>query len=629
MRRAGIIFSLVAILFACSCQQAEQARRLPVDAFFQNPLKTSFLISPDGSHISYLQNYRNRLNLHVRTIDGKSVRRVTSFTDGNISSYFWAGKDELLFMKDASPADGPGLFSVSSGGGPVKTLLAAGKFRMRLLNSNRIKNNQLLLALNLRDSSLFDVYKMNILSGKLVLQVINPGNVTEWFADEDARIRLAFSRDGVFETLLFRRNEGENFSKVLTNNFKASIVPLGFCYKDPACIYALSNQNRDKMALVEFDCLKGKEKKVIFSHPEVDVSDGGYSLSRRGPAFAAFETWKKQRYYLDDSVKSVYQKIESLLPKAEIRVAGKDLSEQKLIIRTYKDKSPGAYYLYTIADQKLRKLSDVNPSLPERELSEMKPVSFMSRDGLTINAYLTLPKGSSGKNLPVVVIPHSNPESRNSWGFNAEVQFLANRGYAVFQVNHRGSFGYGKAFWTSGFKQWGRKMQDDITDGVLWLTDQKVADPKRIAIYGASFGGYSALMGVSHHPELYRCGVSYSGMINLFSYIRAVPPYYKPYLQMYYEKVGNPETDVDYFREVSPIFHPESFKLPLLIAHGGIDPRVNISDVNLFVRNLKNRNVPVTYMVKQDEGHFFRRQENRQEFYRNLEKFLADNLAKK
>jgi dipeptidyl aminopeptidase/acylaminoacyl peptidase len=629
-KRACIVLSLAAIILTCSCHRTERARRLPFEAFFQNPMKTSFLISPDGESISYLQNYNNRLNLFVRSLDGRQARRITSFNDGNVSSYFWAGNDELFFMKDPAPGDyGPSLFSVNRRGGGVKNLLPPGKFRIRLLNSNRIKNDELLLALNLRDSSLFDVYRLNVRSGQLSLAATNPGNITEWFADEDAHLRLAFSSDGVFETLLFRRNDSDRFSPVITNNFKTNIIPVGFCGQNPTCIYALSNQNRDKMALVEFDCLTGKEKKIIFAHPEVDVTDGGYSLSKRRPMYAAFETWKKQRHYLNDSVRAVYQKIESLLPNTEIRVASKDLSEKRLIIRTFKDKTPGAYYLYMINEQKLYKLSDINPSLPESELCEMRPVAFTSRDGMTINAYLTLPKGSDGKELPVIVITHPNPEARNSWGFNSEVQFLANRGYAVFQVNHRGSTGYGKTFWIAGFKQWGGKIQDDITDGVKWLIDKKVADPKRIAIYGASFGGYSALMAVSQHPELYRCGVSYSGLLNLFSHIRAVPPYYKPYLQMFYEKVGDPEADADYFREVSPIFHTEDFRLPMLIVQGAKDPRVNVNEANQFVQRLKKRNVPVQYLLKENEGHSFRNTENRQEFYRTLERFLADNLGKK
>jgi dipeptidyl aminopeptidase/acylaminoacyl peptidase len=263
------------------------------------------------------------------------------------------------------------------------------------------------------------------------------------------------------------------------------------------------------------------------------------------------------------------------------------------------------------------------------DMAEMKPISFRTRDSLLVNGYLTLPKGRTKKNLPVVVMPHGGPDSRNSWGYNSEVQFLANRGYAVFQVNFRGSKGYGKKFWTAGFKEWGGKMQDDITDGVRWLISEKIADSSRIAIYGYSFGGFSALHGLISRPDLYRCGASYSGFTNLFTYLKDIPPYYRPYQQMYYEIVGNPEIDADYFRAVSPVFHTDKIKAPVLIAQGARDPRVNMNETNQFVKELKKRKVPVTYILKDDEGHSFRKIENRLEFYRELEIFLDKNLSRK
>ncbi|MXV17612.1 S9 family peptidase [Hufsiella ginkgonis] len=617
------------ILCVCVACTGEEAKMLPFESFFANPVKTSFLISPDGNFISYLQPYKNRLNLYVQTVDGKQVNRITNETDRNISSYFWANNNEMVYMKDRADDEGVRLFVVDKVKGAPQDLLPPGKFKAKLINPNRLKNNELIIALNKRDSSVFDVYRLNIPKRKLEMAAQNPGNITEWYADEDGQIRLALSSDGVNETLLFRESEGQGFKPVITSNFKTTIAPVGFCGKERTCIYALSNQNRDKMALVEFNCKTGKEEKIIFSHPDVDVIEGGYSTTTRRVLYATYETSKKHRHYLDDSVKNVYQQLEKQLPNTEVRINGRDAAEKKFIIRTFTDRSPGAFYLYTLADNKLLKLSDVNALLPESELCEMKPISFKSRDGLLLNGYLTLPKGKKVTDLPVVVIPRSNPEYRNSWGFNSEVQFLANRGYAVFQVNCRGSLGYGKEFWIAGFKKWGTGIQDDMTDGVKWLIGQKIADPKRIAIYGNSFGGYSALVGLYSHPELYKCGVSYSGLTNLFTHLKAVPPYFKPYLQMIYEKVGSPEKDADYFRAVSPVFHTDRFKAPVLIAQGAKDPRVNVNETNQFVKELKKRGVPITYILKENEGHNFRNQENRQEFYRSLEKFLADNLNKK
>jgi dipeptidyl aminopeptidase/acylaminoacyl peptidase len=260
----------------------------------------------------------------------------------------------------------------------------------------------------------------------------------------------------------------------------------------------------------------------------------------------------------------------------------------------------------------------------------MKPVSFKARDGLTINGYLTLPHGSKATDLPVVVMPHDNPwRSRNTWRYSDEVQFLANRGYAVFQVNYRGSIGYGKAFYSAGFKQAGGKIQDDITDGVKWLISQKIADPDKIAIFGGGFGGFSALYGVSFHPELYNCAIVQYGVINFFTFIKDVPPYLKPRLQMIYDMVGNPETDAEQLRAISPVFHTDKIKAPLLIFQGAKDERANISELNQFVRELKKQNVPVTYFLKPNERNVFRNEHNRMEMYTEIEKFLDNNMRVK
>jgi dipeptidyl aminopeptidase/acylaminoacyl peptidase len=271
---------------------------------------------------------------------------------------------------------------------------------------------------------------------------------------------------------------------------------------------------------------------------------------------------------------------------------------------------------------------DENYHLVAVALCRMRPIRYKSRDGLTIHGYLTLPKGKPGKKLPVVVNPHGGPWTRDYWGFNPEVQFLANRGYAVLQVNYRGSTGYGRKFWEASFKQWGRKMQDDISDGVYWLIRKGIADPKRIAIYGGSYGGYATLAGVTFTPDLYACGIDYVGISNLLTFMKSMPPYWKPGLEKMYEMVGDPEKDATLLRAASPVFHADQIKVPLLVAQGAKDPRVNIDESNQIVAALQKQNIPVEYMVKENEGHGFRNEENRFEFYEAVEKFLAKNLGK-
>ncbi len=618
-------YFLLATLVSCSMEKA--TKRIPIENFFNVPINTSYLVSPDGKYISYLKPDNNRIHIYVETLDGKTTTQLTCDSNRSISNYFWASNDEILYLKGGYEDKEPGLFAVKIDGNNKRELLSFPNTKIRLISAGPVRDGQVLVSLNKRDSTVFDAYRLNIKTGKLSMLLQNPGNITKWYSDPAGKLRMAIASDGVNETLLYRDKESQNFRGVLTNNFKTSIFPVGFS-ADNSCIYALSNKNRDKMALVELDCVSGKEHRVIYSNSQVDVSEAVYSVNKKKLIYAGFETWKKERYYLDDSFKAIFKKLEKLLPNTEIVLASSDSSEKKFIIRTYTDRNPGSFYLYSLDDEKLVKLSDVNSSLKVENMAEMKPISYKTRDGLTVNGYLTLPRGMPSKNLPVVVMPHGGPDSRNSWGYNSEVQFLASRGYAVFQVNFRGSKGYGKDFWIAGFKEWGGKMQDDITDGVKWLISEKIADPSRIAIYGFSFGGFSALHGLMSKPELYKCGASYSGFTNLFTYFKDIPPYFRPYLQMYYETVGNPETDADYFRAASPVFHTDKIKVPVLIAQGARDPRVNMNETNQFVKELKKKKVPVTYIFKEEEGHVFKNSGNRLEFYKKLEIFLDQNLSR-
>jgi dipeptidyl aminopeptidase/acylaminoacyl peptidase len=237
-----------------------------------------------------------------------------------------------------------------------------------------------------------------------------------------------------------------------------------------------------------------------------------------------------------------------------------------------------------------------------------------------------LPKGRIAKNLPIVVHPHGGPWVRDNWGFNPEVQFLANRGFGVLQMNYRGSTGYGRKFWEASFRQWGLSMQDDIADGVKWLVDQGIADPKKVAIYGGSYGGYAVLEGLTKTPDLYAAGVDYVGVSNLFTFMKTVPPYWKPFLEMMYEMVGNPEKDKALFEANSPALNADRIKAPLFVAQGAKDPRVNINESNQIVEALKKHGVAVEYMIKEDEGHGFHNEENRFSFYEAMEKFLTQHL---
>jgi dipeptidyl aminopeptidase/acylaminoacyl peptidase len=324
-------------------------------------------------------------------------------------------------------------------------------------------------------------------------------------------------------------------------------------------------------------------------------------------------------------METIFNDLERQLPGYEIDLQSANKDENIFVVAAWSDRTQGVRYLYDTASRTLTKLAEIAPWLNEKQLAEMRPISYQARDGLTIHGYLTLPRGG-GKNLPLIVHPHGGPWARDDWGYNAEVQFLVSRGYAVLQMNFRGSTGYGREFWEASFKQWGKKMQDDVSDGAAYAIEQGIADPARVCIYGGSYGGYATLAGLAFTPELYACGVDYVGVSNLFTFMKTIPPYWKPMLEMFYEMVGNPETDKALLADASPVLHADNIRAPLLIAQGAQDPRVNIEESNQMVAALKEHGIAVEYLVKENEGHGFHNEENRFEFYEAMEKFLEKYL---
>jgi dipeptidyl aminopeptidase/acylaminoacyl peptidase len=621
------IYLLLPLLFAC---QHKSGRVIPVNDFFKSQERVAFAISPDGKNLSYLKLIDKKQELFIENIESGKSLQLTHLDDNIIGYYFWVSNDELIYYKEKQSASKHAdVFIINKSGSNERRLNDNEKSRIQVLKDELIDNKYLLVSSNKRDSTVFDVYRLNVRNGKMEMAVKNPGNITDWITDSKGQLRLAMSSDGVNETLLYRKNEHESFRPIQTNSFSTTFRPISFSETEPDVVYAISNVNRDKTALVELNCKTGKETRVLFANDTLNVVDAQYSNSKKQMGFVICETWKKEKYYLNDTVKQFYNKLDKLFPGTEYRIIDRDKDENLFIVRTFTDKNPGSYYLYFANKGQIKKLSDFNASLEEQDLAEMKPISYTSRDGLKINGYLTLPLNKQPINLPVVVLPHNGPGSRNSWGYNPEVQFLANRGYAVFQVNYRGSSGYGKQFTAAGYKQWGGKISNDINDGVKWLIAQQIANPKQVAIYGTGLGGYIALNSIYSSPGMYACAASNSGVINLFSYLKSIPPYLKTNLQMFYTIIGNPVTDVDYMRQVSPVFHSEKINVPVFIAQHTSDPAINSGEVVQFVKELKKRDVKITYLEKTNESSSVSNDKSRQQLYLALEQFLENNLKKK
>jgi dipeptidyl aminopeptidase/acylaminoacyl peptidase len=609
----------------------QRIRLIPLEDFFRNPEKTSFKISPDGNYLSFLMPWEHRLNIYVQKIGTEQVVRITQAKQRDITNYLWANNQRLVYLMDQNGDENYRVYGVNIDGSDFKDLTPFDKVKVRVIDDLEDIPDEILIGMNRRDPKLFDAYRLNIKSGELRLVGDNPGNISGWLTDNAGQLRVAVATDGLRDTLLYRQTEADPFKAIATTSFKDTLAPLFFTF-DNQYLYVSSNLGRDKQAIYRYDLAGGKLLDLIYEHPDVDVGELLRSKNRQVITGVSFFTDKRRYHFFDKDRAQLQNFLQQKLPGYEV-VAGdggmnlKSKDENRVIVRTYSDKSLGAYYLYTKSSGELKELAEVSPWLHETELADIQPISYQSRDGLTIHGYLTLPKGVEPKNLPVIINPHGGPWARDHWGFNPEVQFLANRGIAVLQMNFRGSLGYGKGFWEAGFKQWGRKMQDDVTEGVHWLIDRGTADPKRIGIYGASYGGYATLAGVTFTPDLYACGVDYVGPSNLFTLLASLPPYWGLEIQKFYEMVGDPVKDKDLLQAVSPFFHADQIKSPLFVAQGAHDPRVKKAESDQIVAALKKRGVVVQYMVKDNEGHGFHNEENRFDFYRAMEKFLGKYLG--
>ena len=624
-------------LFSCTNETAKQklneivmAKQIPLEDFFKNPEKSSYQISPNGSFYSFMAPYKNRMNIFIQKIGDSSATQLTFEEARDIAGYFWPNNEQIVFLKDEGGDENFHLFGVNIDGSNPISFTDFDGVRAQIIDDLPDQKDFVVIGLNKRNKQVFDPYRLNLKSGEISMLAENPGNIQGWMFDHDGKLRIATAIvDGVNQSILYRETEEEEFKTIITTNFKEGFSPQFFTF-DNKNIIGSSNLGRDKSAIVEFDPITAKEVKVLYANNDYDVNGVGYSRKRKVITAAYFNSWKSERHYFDSTSKAIFEKIQKQLPGYEIGISGINKEENTIILRTYSDKSLGAYYIYTSEDNKMEKIIEVSPWIDENEMSNQLPISYNSRDGLKINGYLTLPKGynmENAKNLPVVINPHGGPWARDNWGFNPEVQFLANRGYAVLQMNFRGSTGYGRKFFEASFKKWGREMQDDITDGTQWLIDKGIADSTRIAIYGGSYGGYATLMGLVKEPQMYAAGVDYVGVSNMFTFMKTIPPYWEPMLEMMYEMVGDIVIDSAMLREVSPVFHVDKIKAPLFIAQGVNDPRVNVDESDQMVKAMKEKGIEVEYLVKEDEGHGFRNEENRFDFYRAMEKFLSIQLS--
>ncbi|MFN8256301.1 MAG: S9 family peptidase [Bacteroidales bacterium] len=630
-----LLIALTALVLIAGCTPGSKVKETPAPLidmknFFKNGEKDNFQISPDGKYYSYIASYKDMLNVYVQKIGDNNAIRVTNDTLRSIWNYFWKD-NRIVYLQDVGGDENYQIFSINANGKDLKAYTPFPGYRSYVLDVLSFipgKEKEMLIAINKRDKQYFDPYLLNIETGKLTIMYENKQNLDSWYTDNDGVIRMATKTDGVNITYLYRNTGKDVFQELITTSFKETFYPQSFDAENKN-IYVLSNIGRDKIALVEYDPVAKKEVKEIFAQPDYDLQGFVYDKKKKVIANVYWSGEKAEDFYFDKQRDTIWKKLLKQFNGYKVYFGSMDDEMKNGIIVVYNDKLPRKYYVCDFSSGKVKEIANPYPWINENDMAEMKPITYKSRDGLDIHGYLTLPKGIEAKNLPVVVNPHGGPWYRDGWGFNSEVQFLANRGYAVLQMNFRGSTGYGKTFWQASFKQWGKKMQDDITDGVEYLKKEGIADPERIAIYGGSYGGYATLAGVAFTPDLYKCAVDYVGVANLFTFMKTIPPYWKPYLDQWYEMVGDPVKDSILLAEASPVLHADKIKAPLFVAQGANDPRVNKAESDQMVAALKKRGIEVEYMVKNNEGHGFLNQNNQFDFYSAMEKFLDKHMKTK
>lgn len=609
------------------------------EVFFGNPKIAAGNISPDGNRIAFMKTYNGIMNLYVKGVDENfEEAKVLTKSKSPILGYFWTRDSKyILYVNDKQGDENLNIYSVN----PSKdwsedsnqNLTPLNDVNVQIYKVSRSNPDFLWIGINDRDKAWHDLYKLQISTQELTLLYQNEERITGWEFDWDENIRLAYRSDeNGFSEILSVKDLME-FNLIYKTNLQESAHIAGWD-EDNNKAYLVSNKGDVNLStLYYFDVHSGQVEKLE-SDPANEVDFGSLVLNRntREILCTLYIGDKVRRYWRNSKWKEMFLKLEEKFPGRQIEITSSTDDYQKMLISVGGDRFVTEVWMYDWTNNSFLYQYTPRPELKavEDKLSPMEPIHYHSSDGLKISGYLTLPISAKNKqNLPCVILVHGGPKGpRDYWGYSGEVQFLADRGYAVLQPNFRASGGFGKAFLNAGDKQWGRLMQDDITWGVKYLISEGIADPKRIGIMGGSYGGYATLAGLAFTPDIYACGVDIVGPSNLFTLLESIPAYWEAGRKWLYEMTGDPDTEEgkELLKSSSPLFSADKIVKPLMIVQGANDPRVKKAESDQIVEALKANGHPVTYLLAEDEGHGFRKPLNRMALYAEIEKFFANNL---
>lgn len=631
-------FLLLACLALAQVLPAQQAPLIDRELFFDNPEIAGGQISPNAKWMTFLKENKGVMNIWLKKLNEpfENARPITADTTRPIRGYFWTYDSKfILYAQDKGGNEDFHVYALNPFAGPgpdgvptARDLTPYEKTRAMIYQVSKKDPNKMWVGMNDRDPAWHDLYTVNIATGQRTLLRKNEERITGWTFDWDENLRFASrTRDDGFSEIL--RVDGNSFTKVYETDPLEGAGIVAFT-KDNKQPYMTTNKGRNFSELVLFDPTTMQET-LVDKDPsgKVDFGGAGFNALTRELEFTVYEDARERIYFRNKAREEEYNYLRAQFPGMEVGSGSMDKKQRTMLVSVYSDTDPGATYLYNRKKKELTFQYRPRPKLNPEHLSPMQPVSYKSSDGLEIPAYLTTPKGAAPKNLPLIVMPHGGPWARDYWGYDPYAQFLANRGYAVLQMNFRGSTGYGKAFLDAGNNEWGQLMQDDITWGVKHLVAQGIADPKRTGIMGASYGGYATLAGVTFTPDLYQAAVAIVAPSNLNTLLGSIPPYWEQIRKFFHLRMGDPGTPEGkaQLERQSPLNYITKIKTPLLVVQGANDPRVKKAEADQIIVAMREGGIPVEYICAPDEGHGFARPVNNMAFLAATEKFLSKRLG--
>lgn len=605
---------------------------IPRDVLFGNPERTSPQLSPDGQYLAYLApDDANVLQVWLRTVGQADDRQLTADQKRGIRFYTWTyDGEQLIYLQDSDGDENFHIYAVNIHTNNVRDLTPFQGVKAQPVDIDPNYPNEILVGLNLNDRQKFDAYRINLTNGAVEPDTENPGNILGWTANSQFQVQAAIAAtpDGGYD-LLFRATPAQDWETLRHWGPEDEGYPVSFS-ADDRTLYLVGSHDANAQRLLSLD-LATRQETVVAEDAQYDL--GSVVIQPKTRVLQAVSFYKEKEHWqvLDPSVKDDFAAL-AQVRRGEFSIVSRDLADRTWLVAYNTDDGPVYFYTYDRATRTSTVLFSNRPALEDLPLVPMQPISYTARDGLTIYGYLTTPSGITPGTkppapLPAVLLVHGGPWARDTWGYDPEAQWLANRGYAVLQVNFRGSTGYGKAFLNAGNREWATKMHDDLLDAVHWLVDQSIADRDKVAIMGGSYGGYATLVGLTYTPKVFAAGVDIVGPSNLVTLLQSIPPYWAPMKAMFAHRVGDLETEEDFLKSRSPLFLANRIQKPLLIAQGANDPRVKQAESEQIVAAMKAAGKPVTYVLYRDEGHGFARPENRLHFYAIAEEFLAQYLG--